>query len=584
VLVRLRQWACAVRRWTPAVLLSAVAVGLAASPLALGEAPNRPAARAPGPTVLTRNPATVRYAPGRLIVGLEEDASAAKVDRILGRANAKVKRSIGKIDARLLEVPSAAVEETMASLEASPAVEYVEREVLLEQTDTVPNDALWSGQWGPMLMRTPTVWDLTQGSADVVIAILDTGVDFGHPDLQGRFVAGYDVVNNDADPRDDQGHGTAVAGVIGARTQNQQGQAGVCWSCSLMPVKVLDASGSGTTSAVAAGIVWAADHGARVINMSLGGAGTTQTLANAVAYAAGKGVLLVAAAGNSGTTTPFYPAAYPEVVGVAGTTSSDQLYEWSNRGDWVQVAAPGCNTAPHSGGGYENFCGTSSATPLVAGIAGLALSLDPSATTGMLEQALKSGTLPLPPGAVVYGRVDALGVLAALQLTPPVNVTRPRIRGGPPQSGQPVRAGNGQWAGDPTSFAYQWRICNKYGKRCSSIGGATAETYVVRRADVGRRLRLVVRAANGNGVSRAVSKPTRIVKRGVNRVESQEALPGDSGTAVASAPAEPTADQGGQSPPCADCSPPAPTTAEGLGSIVTEAAETAMGFLGDPAP
>jgi thermitase len=118
-------------------------------------------------------------------------------------------------------------------------------------------------------------------------------------------VAGYDVINDDADPRDDRGHGTAAAGVIAARTHNREGQAGICWNCSIMPVKVLDSNGSGTTSAVASGIVWAADHGARVISMSLGGAGTTQALTNAVAYAAGKGVLLLAAAGNSGTTTRF---------------------------------------------------------------------------------------------------------------------------------------------------------------------------------------------------------------------------------------------------------------------------------------
>lgn len=586
MLVRVRHRARRLRRRTRAVVVAAVVAGLGAPPLALGDDPNQ-AAGALGPTVLTTNSPTVRYAPGRLVVGLEEGAPTAKVDRVLARAGAKVKRSIGKIDARLLEVPKAQIEEAMASLQASSTVEYVEREVLLERTDTVPNDALWSGQWGPMLVRTPKAWDVTRGSGDVVIAVLDTGVDFGHPDLQGTFVAGYDFVNNDADPRDDHGHGTAAAGVIAARTHNQEGQAGVCWSCSLMPVKVLDATGSGTSSAVASGIVWAADHGARVISMSLGGAGTTQTMANAVAYAAGKGVLLLGAAGNSGTTTRFYPAAYSEVVSVAATMSTDQLYEWSNRGDWVQVAAPGCNTAPRAGGGYENFCGTSAATPLVAGIAGLALSLDPNATKAMLEQALRSGALPLLPGSVVYGRVDALGVLAALQLTPPVNLTRPRIRGGPPQSGQPLRVRAGQWAGDP-GFAYQWRRCNKYAKRCSSIAGASAVTYVVRRADIGHRLRVVVRAANGNGVSKAVSKATRIVERGplATQVGSQEALQnGGSGTAEAAAPPVPAEGDGGQTQ-CRDCSPaPTPTevvTSE-VDSTVAEAKETASDVLANPA-
>jgi subtilisin family serine protease len=566
-------------------LLSAGVAGLGA-PLALGYDPNQPEGAAPGPTVRAVNTPAVRYVPGKLVVGLSEGASKAKVSRLFARAGAKVRRSVAKIDARVLEVPEARVEKTIASLLESSTVEYVEREVWLERTVTIPNDPLWNGQWGPLLVRGPAAWDATKGNPGVVIAVLDTGVDVHHPDLQGSFVAGFDVIGNDADADDDHGHGSAAAGVIAARGHNGEGLAGVCWSCSVMPVKVLDGNGSGTSSAVAAGIVWAADHGARVISMSLGGVGTTQALANAVAYAAGKGAVLVAAAGNSGTTTRFYPAAYPEVIGVAGTTSSDKLYDWSNRGDWVQVAAPGCNTAPRLGGGYENFCGTSSATPLVAGIAGLALSLAPNLNKGMFEQALRSSAVPLP-GAVRYGRVDALGTLVALQLAPPVNLTRPRVTG-VLRSGQPLQAENGQWAGAPASFAYAWQRCTRAGKKCSNIAGATAQRYVLTSADVGRKLRVVVRAVNVNGEASAVSKPTGIVRKGARGAHAapQAAPPIPDSPTGGAGPSAPTGGQGGQTRPCAECSPPAPTLTDTLGSqvdsTVAQATETAGEILDDP--
>jgi subtilisin family serine protease len=151
-----------------------------------------------------------------------------------------------------------------------------------------------------------------------------------------------------------------------------------------------------------------------VINLSLGGPGTTTELTSAIAYATGKGAIVVAAAGNSGTTTQFYPAADSRAISVAATTVSDQRYSWSNYGSWVRVAAPGCNVAPVLGGGYGNFCGTSSAAPLVSGLFALELSAQPSATSQQLQQAVASAARPLPD-VVQYGRIDAgrtLGLLA----------------------------------------------------------------------------------------------------------------------------------------------------------------------------
>jgi subtilisin family serine protease len=525
-----------------------MAIGLPA--LALGDDASDPSTEAgPDPISLVTNETAVEYAPGQLVVGIEDDATKAEVKTAVEDAGATVDQSIGAIDTKVLEVPTGQVEEAIDSLEDSPAIEYVEREVVLEATATIPNDTLWQEQWGPRRVRAPRAWDATRGSSSVVVAVVDTGVDYGHPDLQELFVPGFDFVNNDADPRDDHGHGTAVAGVIAARTQNHEGQAGMCWKCRVMPVKVLDRNGSGPTSTIAAGIVWAVNHGARVINLSLGGAGTTQALQDAVVFAASQGAVVVAAAGNSGSSTKFYPAAYADALSVAASTSSDNLYDWSNRGlDWVQVAAPGCNVAPVRGGGYGDFCGTSSATPIVSGIAALALSLDPGIGKEALEQALRK-TARHGIGGVEYGRVNALYTLAALGLTPPLNTTRPRILG-TARSGETLEARSGRWLGAST-LAYRWQRCDRRGLSCTTISGATSQTYRLRRLDIGSTLRLKVRARNSHGTTAAFSKVSEVVERAAGVASARAAgVPtsgGDSGST--SGPPPSGTGSGGTEPP-----------------------------------
>jgi subtilisin family serine protease len=200
-----------------------------------------------------------------------------------------------------------------------------------------------------------------------------------------------------------------------------------------MPVKVLGADGGGSSALVAAGIVWATDHGARVISMSLGAPGRSQVLSDAVAYAVTKGVVLIAAAGNNGTTALFYPAGETGVVSVAATNSADVLYDWSNHGSWVNVAAPGCNVAPALGGSYENFCGTSSATPVVAGLAGLALELHPQASIAEVDGALMNG---VSVADVQHGRVDVPAMLTTLGVQVP-----------PAVAPAPVTSVVGNWRG-----------------------------------------------------------------------------------------------------------------------------------------
>lgn len=284
---------------------------------------------------------------------------------------------------------------------------------VLRAAGDAPNDPFWSLQWSAQRTNAPAAWKLSTGSPNIVVAVLDTGVDATHPDLRGKLVPGWDFVNGDAEPADDHGHGTAVAGIVGAASANAEGIVSFCWRCSIMPVKVLGADGSGTHEQVAAGIRWAVDRGARVLNLSLGGSDSSTTLAGAVAYARERGAMVVAAAGNAGLDAVSYPAAYPGVVAVAATDEADALYGWSNRGSAVAVAAPGTNFTTLAGGGYGSFAGTSSATPVVAGIAALGLAWAPSAAADAVTRALTSTAAAVD--GVSAGRVDAYRTLTALR-------------------------------------------------------------------------------------------------------------------------------------------------------------------------
>jgi thermitase len=348
----------------------------------------------------------------RITVRFHDGVPAADAARLQASVQARPVRSIEPIGVTVLEVPAGAAAQAAAALERSPAVEYAEVDGAGE-LDATPNDRYWSNQWGLVKVEGPAAWDIQRGTPSTIIAVLDTGVDAGHEDLKGGLVAGRDIVHNDANPADDHGHGTRTAGVAAARTDNRQGIAGACWGCVIMPVKVARADGSVAWSDVADGLVWAADNGADVISMSLSGSKKDRTLELAVQYAYAKGALLVASAGNTGGTGIRYPAGYSEVIAVAGTTSSDTLYGWSTHGSWVDVAAPGCNWSLRMGGGYGDFCGTSSATPLVAGLAGLAVSQAPGAGNATISSAITSTAVSI--GNVVrHGRVNAHAMLLAL--------------------------------------------------------------------------------------------------------------------------------------------------------------------------
>ncbi|HEY0399920.1 MAG TPA: S8 family serine peptidase, partial [Acidimicrobiia bacterium] len=260
-----------------------------------------------------------------LLVRFDDKASAGAVEQAVAAAGGTVEDVAGATGFVRVSTGSKPAAEVRAALAASPVVDTVEPN-RIRHADLVPNDPRYASQ-APYLqaMHLPDAWNTTTGNDSMILAIVDSGVQLNHPDLAGRLVPGYDFVNNDTSPDDDFGHGTMVAGIAAAITNNGQGVAGGTWRGRIMPVKVLDSSGSANDEDIASGITWAVDHGASVINLSLGGPGASTTLQTAVDYATRHNVVVVAAAGNDGTkgvtaaTTPHYPAACDGVISVGAT-------------------------------------------------------------------------------------------------------------------------------------------------------------------------------------------------------------------------------------------------------------------------
>ncbi|MNH72162.1 Thermophilic serine proteinase precursor [compost metagenome] len=288
----------------------------------------------------------------------------------------------------------------------------------MEDTAEAPNDLLYSEyQWNLPIIETTRGWKLTKGKSDVIVAVVDTGVDLSHPDLKGRLLPGYNVISPSNKPMDDVGHGTHVAGIISAQVNNNEGIAGMTWGNKVLPVKALDSSGSGTTYSVAQGIIWAADHGAKVINLSLGNYADAQFLHEAIKYAYNKDVVIIAATGNDNTERPGYPAAYPEVLSVSATDSKLNKASFSNYGNYIDVMAPGesiASTYPHNQ--YAALSGTSMASPHVSALAALIRSINPDLHNTEVMDIIRKNVIDLgEAGRDKYYGFGQIDVLAALQ-------------------------------------------------------------------------------------------------------------------------------------------------------------------------
>jgi hypothetical protein len=279
-----------------------------------------------------------------------------------------------------------------------------------------PNDPSAVEQTSIGATRLSSAWDVATGSPATKVAIVDTGVDLDHPDLAANVDPGHDFVNGDDQADDDNGHGTMVAGLAAASGNNGIGVAGASWASRIIPVKVMNAQGEGDDATIAAGIVWAAEQGADVINLSLGGPGMSAVLEDAIDSARAAGAVIVAAAGNDGAPFPNYPAAAPGVIAVTATDGRGDFASFSNSGTWVDVAAPGvtlrttCRNAAYCRG-----TGTSFAAPLVSGAALLVLSLHPEWSADQIEAAIRAGAQDRGPrGIDPYFGAGLLDASAAL--------------------------------------------------------------------------------------------------------------------------------------------------------------------------
>lgn len=295
--------------------------------------------------------------------------------------------------------------------------------------DMTPNDPSFGQQWGPQKISAPDAWDLEQGSQDVLVVVIDTGVSYTHPDLASNFiVGGYDWVNDDDDPMDDHGHGTHCAGIIAASINNGNGIAGLA-QVKIMAEKFLGSTGSGSSWDAAQAITHSIDVGKTISNRiilsnSWGSSGNSTAVKEAMNYAYQNNALIVAAAGNDASSAPFYPAAYQEVISVSATDSNDNLASFSNYGSTIELSAPGVSIySTHLNNGYKTLSGTSMAAPHVSGVAALVWSQHPSYNRDLIRIVLQNKVNDLGGNGwdqyYGYGRINAYN---AVQGSPPHDI------------------------------------------------------------------------------------------------------------------------------------------------------------------
>ena len=357
---------------------------------------------------------------GELILKLRAGASPARGAALAGWHGAEVIDSLSELKMHRLRVPEAARESVQAALSRRAEVEWVEPNALLEPV-AVPDDPRFEDAWHLGALGAPSAWDLSTG-AGVTLAILDSGVDPNHPDLEGKLVPGYNFYDGNSDTRDVFGHGTRVAGVAAADTNNGIGVASIGWGAQLMPIRVTSTSGYASAWAIAQGLAYAVDHGARVMNLSFAGVGGSSTVANAAAYAVQNGGVVVAAAGNCGCTESTPNRA--ELLTVGAMAQGDVIWSGSSRGDHVDFSAPGAAIlSTVAGGGYGAGTGTSFSAPVAAGVVALLLAADPTLDAAEVEALLAASAVDLGGAgwdpAYGHGRLDAAAAVQAISTSPP---------------------------------------------------------------------------------------------------------------------------------------------------------------------
>ncbi|TLS36426.1 S8 family peptidase [Pseudalkalibacillus caeni] len=355
------------------------------------------------------------YIKDQVTVKFNQLPEKAELDRLLKAVNGRL---LKKSDNNLYVFKSDSMisDELVSFFEKQKNVNYAEPNFILLQNQ--PNDVFYQKyQYNLPMIQTEKGWDISRGVEDVTIAVIDTGVDLDHPDLQGRLSKGYNVLEGNSKPEDDNGHGTHVAGIIASKINNNEGVAGITWYNKIMPIKAMSGEGHGTSYDIAQGIIWATDHGADVINMSLGNYQPSSVMKEAIRYAYNKDVVLIAASGNDSSNQPSYPASFKEVLSVAAVDANKNRAAFSNFGSTVDIAAPGVNIAStfvdHQ---YAALSGTSMASPHVAALAGLIRSYNPDLSNREVMDLIKQTSDDLgDKGKDIYYGHGLIDVVQALE-------------------------------------------------------------------------------------------------------------------------------------------------------------------------
>lgn len=289
---------------------------------------------------------------GRILAQKTLHADDRAARKAFSDHGAQVSRYMPQLGVYVLSVPEAQLQNAIQKLNGTGLFTYTETDGVARGGGNVPNDPDLSLQWHLTTINAAAAWSITTGSASVPIAMVDSGVDPTHPDLASKLIPGWSFLLNSSNTADVLGHGTATAGTTAAATDNGVGIAGVGWNNPIMPLVVLDSSDYATYSDIASAIMYAADNGVRIINVSIGGSTSSSTLQSAVTYAWNKGAVVFAAAMNSATSAPYYPAACEYAVAVSATEPNDTLASFSDFGTWIDLSAPGDNIyTTVSGGG-----------------------------------------------------------------------------------------------------------------------------------------------------------------------------------------------------------------------------------------
>ena len=410
-----------------AVFASVVAVGIGAAPVSFAalDATNTRAIESGANGGNT-------FAENRILVLPRAGVSPAMLNKILSVHGGRARR-IGNSNLHIVDLPAnGSARQVAAALAIHPHIKFAELDRRVKAS-FVPNDPYLGSEWHLNKITAPAAWDRTLG-AGVTIAVLDSGVDGTHPDLAPNLIAGYNFVDNNANTADACGHGTAVAGTAAAASSNGVGVAGVAGRASIMPIRIayFDAASNNCyayISAIASGVTYAADHGARIVNISYGGLAASSTIQNAALYLKNKGGLLFVSAGNNGIDENITPTS--SMIVVSATDTNDAITSWSSYGSFVTLAAPGSGIYTTSKGGlYQPWSGTSFASPVTAGVGALMMAANPSLDNLTIEKLMASTAVDLGAAGrdayYGYGRVNAgAGVASAIASSSPNDIQAP---------------------------------------------------------------------------------------------------------------------------------------------------------------